>query len=115
MGSPVSLAEQAKPLPPLVREVIPVHSSLELGFLVVSFLGLFLASAGVVVARGVLRHRSKAPLDPSPDGGTSADPLVTANGRRLSDSAPGYDVIHDQTYLRRIQEGDDPTRLHRTP
>jgi hypothetical protein len=114
MGSPVSLAEQAKPLPPLVREVIPVHSSLELVFLVVSFLGLFLASAAVVVARGVLPHQSEAPLDPSPDGGTSELPQATASGRRLNDSAPGYDVIHDQTYLRRIQEADDPTRLRGT-
>lgn len=114
MGSPVSLAEQAKPLPPLVREVIPVYSTVELVFLVVSFLGLLLAGAGILLLKGVLRPRSEAGDAPSPDVAESADPLAPAHGRRLSDSAPGYDVIHDQTYLRRIQEADDPTRLHRT-
>lgn len=114
MASPVSLAEQAKPLPPLVREVIPVSSSLELVFLVVSFLGLLLAGAGIVLVRGVLPPRSQVPFIPPRDAAESADPLAMPKANRLSDSAPGYDVIHDQTYLRRIQEADDPTRLRRS-
>jgi len=114
VASPVSLAEQAKPLPPLVREVIPVSSSLELVFLVVSFLGLLLAGAGIVLVRGVLPpSRSQLPLSPLREAAESEDPLVIPKAHRLSDSAPGYDIIHDKTYLRRIQEADDPTRLPR--
>jgi hypothetical protein len=114
VASPVSLAEQAKPLPPLVREVIPVSSSLELVFLVISFLGLLLAGAGIVLVRGMVPPRSQVPLSPPRDAAESADPLAISKAHRLSDSVPGYDVIHDKTYLRRIQEADDPTRLRRS-
>jgi len=114
MGSPVSLAEQAQPLPPIVREVIPVHSSLELGFLVVSFLGLLLVTAGVVLVKGRTGSRAPNPVRPSPVDGESADPLADVEARRLRESAPGYDVIHDRNYLRRIQEADKGNPLHRT-
>jgi hypothetical protein len=110
MGSPVSLSEQGQPLPPIVREVIPLHSSLELVFLLASFLGLFLASVGVAMAKGILG--SSPPASPRLSGRDGKLPEASGppQGRRPSDSAPGYDVIHDATYLRRIQEADEASR-----
>lgn len=113
MGARLSLAEQAKPLPPLVREVIPVQSSHELLFLLVSFLGLLLGGAGLVLARTMLPLRSRAPQVRKGDEGDSPDPGVPGKMRLLSESPPGYDVIHDHKYLHKIEEADDPRRLRR--
>jgi hypothetical protein len=110
MGSPVSLSEQGQPLPPIVREVIPLHNSLELVFLLVSFLGLLLASVGVAMAKGNLGSRSPSSLRLSGRGDEPPEDSGATHGRRLSDAAPGYDVIHDATYLRRIQEADEASR-----
>lgn len=110
MGSLVSLSEQGQPLPPIVREVIPLHSSLELAFLLVSFLGLLLASVGVAMAKGILARRPPASLQLSGRDEKLLKDSVAPQGRRLSDTAPGYDVIHDATYLRRIQEADEASR-----
>jgi hypothetical protein len=111
MASPVSLSEQGQPLPPIVREVIPLQSSLELVFLLVSFLGLLLASVGVALAKGILGSKPPASLRLSGRSEKPSEDLVATQGRRLSDSAPGYDVIHDATYLlRRIQEADESSR-----
>jgi hypothetical protein len=110
MASPVRLSEQGQPLPPIVREVIPLESSLELAFLLVSFLGLLLASMGVAMAKGNLGSRSPSSPQRSGREEPSPDASGATHGRRLSDAAPGYDVIHDAAYLRRIQEADEASR-----
>ncbi len=102
MAEPGSASGES-PLPPLVREILPVSHPLELIFLLVSLMAVLLAIASAVLGRNTLRERSLAKVKPllkRTKGEDASDGLHPGAGH----SPPGYDVIQDADYLRGITE-----------